>query len=89
VVLAHQCRNSYKGFPNRASPVKTWVLTVKNDSHSHELVDDPLVYDKHRQGTREYQAYVSSTRIHRSKVIYYSVSRCILNNDEYGLLITQ
>jgi MULE transposase domain len=89
LLCPYEIRCSYKGFPNRASLVKTWVLTVKNDSHSHELVDDPLVYDKHRQGTREYQAQVSSTRIHRSKVIPYSVSRRILEDDEYGLLITR
>jgi hypothetical protein len=85
----YEIRCSFKGYPFRSSPTKTWVLTVKNDEHTHMLVDDPLVYIKHRQSTREYQAQVSSTRVHRSKVIPYSISRRILEDDEYGLLITR
>jgi hypothetical protein len=50
----YEVRCSYKGFPNRSSPFKAWVLTVKEDQHSHECVDDPLVYPKHKQSTIEY-----------------------------------
>ena len=50
----YEIRCSYKGYPFRSSPTKTWVLTVKNDEHTHMLVDDPLVYIRHRQSTREY-----------------------------------
>jgi hypothetical protein len=44
----YEIRCSWKGWPTCSSSSKTWVLTVKQDQHSHELVDDPLVYYKHR-----------------------------------------
>jgi hypothetical protein len=44
----YEVRCSFKGYPIRGSSIRTWVLTVKDNSHSHELVDDPLVFIKHR-----------------------------------------
>jgi hypothetical protein len=81
-------RCTYKDVPKRGSGIKGYVLTVTKDEHSHPLADDPLVYPTHRHSTSEYQEQIVQARTHREKVLPFSTSRRVLEDPEYGLMIS-
>jgi hypothetical protein len=59
-----------------------------NLHHSHTLQADPLTYVAHLQATPEYRAQASSARYQRMKTIPYSITRRILEDDDFGMLIS-
>jgi hypothetical protein len=65
-----------------------WIVNVVNSVHSHDLRPDPMTYIGHRQATDEYRAQAAVGRHHRTKVIPYSVSRRVLEDEDYGMLLT-
>jgi len=84
------CRVSYRSIGKRGTEPKAWILAVKSLHHSgHDLVDNPLIFTRHRQQTEEYRTAKREALAHRSSIIPYSVSRRILDsNDEYRLKLT-
>jgi hypothetical protein len=89
-----EVRCTFKDYPRRGSGIKKWILTLKSKpnfdplAHSHLLVDDPLVFPAHKQSTTEYQEQIVQARVHREKVLPYSDSRRVLEDSEYGLMIS-
>src|SRR5947199_9328028 len=81
-------RCTYKSVGKRGSDEKGWVLSITGDSHSHPLMADPLTYISHRQSTTEFREQLVNTKTHREKIIPYSTSRRVLEDEEYGLIIT-
>ena len=81
-------RCTYKSVGKRGSDEKGWVLSITWDSHSHPLRADPLTYISHRQSTTEFREQLVNAKTHREKVIPYSTSRRVLEDEEYGLMIT-
>jgi hypothetical protein len=81
-------RSTYKSVGKRGSDEKGWVLSITRDSHSHPLRADPLTYISHRQSTTEFREQLVNTKIHREKIIPYSTSMRVLEDEEYGLIIT-
>jgi hypothetical protein len=81
-------RCTWKGIGKRGSGDKGFVLSIIESSHSHPLSDDPLVYLSHKHRTTEYREQLVQTRVHREKIIPYSLSRRVLGDEEYGLMIT-
>ena len=81
-------RCTYKSVGKRGLDEKGWVLSITRDSHSHHLRADPLTYISHRQSTTEFRKQLVNTKIHREKIIPYSTSRRVLEDEEYGLIIT-
>ena len=84
------CKVSYKSIGKRGSGKKGYILTVKClDHHGHELVDNPLIFQRHKERLEEYQALKTQARAHRISIIPYSVSRRVLESaDEFGLKLT-
>jgi hypothetical protein len=81
-------RCTYKSVGKRGSDEKGWVLSINWDSHSHSLRADPLTYISHRQSTTEFREQLVNTTTHCQKIIPYSTSRRVLEDEEYGLMIT-
>jgi hypothetical protein len=81
-------RYTWKDIGKRGSGDKGFILSIIESSHSHPLSDDPLVYPSYKHRTTEYREQLVQTRVHREKVIPYSISRRVLRNEEYGLIIT-
>ena len=81
-------RCTWKDIRKRGSGNKGLVLSIIKSSHSHPLSDDPLVYPSHKQSTAEYREQLVQTRVYREKIIPYSISRRVLEDEEYGLMIT-
>jgi hypothetical protein len=87
------CLVSYKSVGVRGTEPKAFILTynppvTEFQGHSHALADDPLIYPLHMQSVDEWQAHAVASRQHRNKIIPYSVSRRILEDEEFGLTIT-
>jgi hypothetical protein len=81
-------RCTYKSIGKRGSDKKAWVLSITWDSHSHPLMADPLTYISYRHSITEFREQLVNTRTYREKIIPYSVSRRVLEDEEYRLIIT-
>jgi hypothetical protein len=66
---------------------KVFMVKVVNSSHSHDLNPNPLSYHSHLQGLSEYKAQAAAARTWRTKVIPYSTTRRVLEDNEYGMLL--
>jgi hypothetical protein len=85
-----RCKASYKSVGKRGTEPRAWILKVESLYHSgHDLVDNPLMFPRHKQRTDEFRLARRQALAHRSSVIPYSVHRRILDaNDEYQLKLT-
>lgn len=64
-----------------------FLVQMVNSHHSHELSLDPLSYLAHIQSLPEYKTQAAAARTWRTKVIPYSTTRRVLEDDEFGMLL--
>jgi MULE transposase domain len=83
-------RCSWKQLGMRNSKVFGFEVTYKGEGtvHSHALLLNPLEYVEHRKGTVEYQTQAAQATTHRIKTVPFSVSRRVLEDPEFGLMLT-
>jgi hypothetical protein len=72
---------------SRGKGDKVFLVKLVNSRHSHELSPDPLSYLAHMQGLPEYKTQAAAARTWRTKVIPYSTTRRVLEDDEFGMLL--
>jgi MULE transposase domain len=83
-------RCSWKQLGMRNSKVFGFEVTYKGEGtvHSHALLPNPLEYVKHRKDTVEYRTQAAQATTHRIKTVPFSVSRRVLEDPEFGLMLT-
>ena len=72
----------------RSGGEKAFVLTIPSDIHICPLVDDPLsVFPAHLKSTEEWKDAVIIAKKHRQQALPYSNSCCLINTEEFGLVL--
>lgn len=79
-------RVSLKTVGPRGSGHKAWTLSVKSLEHvGHKAVENPLSFPRHKARLDEFQRALAQSRLHRISIIPYSVSRRVLESEEFGV----
>ena len=79
---------SFKNIGKKTSGIKGYCLIVRELSHSHRLVDNPLIYTENANLVSEYHQLVTTAIKHRINVVPYSQSRRILDSEDLGLFLS-
>jgi MULE transposase domain len=80
---------SFKIIGKRSVGERGFVLTVQCDTHEgHQLVDDPFVFPAHLKSSEEFQEALRQAKKHREQVLPYSVSRRLIDAEEFGVMLS-
>ena len=79
---------SLKNVNKQNSGIKGFCLVVKELSHSHHVVNNPLMYTVNQDLIPEFRQLVVAAIKHRINIIPYSQSRRILDSDDLGLFLS-
>jgi hypothetical protein len=72
---------------------REWVLTVKellylsSDGSKHPIYTNPFYYKVHQKATEEYQQLVTVGKRFRTAIVLYSITRRVLEQEDYGMTL--